>query len=172
MDDLSITIIGDLAYSNTQEAANLQSTKFLGEFKKGKVYYNTIEVLYLAENYKAEVTIGNKKLNYDQLLRRFGKKDKEVYIKYVVYKDLREKGYIIKAALKFGGDFRLYEKGKNPLNAHSRWVVYPMSEKETIKMHELSSKNRVAHSTNKNVLIGIVDGEGEVIYYEIDWKRM
>ena len=172
MGKLTISIIGDLAYSNTQEAANLQSTKFIGEFKKGKVYYNTTEVLYLVENYKAEVIIGNKTISYENLLKLFGKKDKEAYIKYVVYKDLREKGYVIKAALKFGGDFRLYEKGKNPLNAHSRWVVYPMSEKETIKMHELSSKNRVAHSTNKNVLLGIVDGEGEVIYYEIDWKRM
>jgi tRNA-intron endonuclease len=37
--------------------------------------------------------------------------------------------------------------------------------------HDFSAKNRIAHSTKKNLLIAIVDEEGDVSYYEVSWKR-
>jgi tRNA-intron endonuclease len=37
--------------------------------------------------------------------------------------------------------------------------------------HDFSAKNRVAHSTNKTLLIAIVDEESDVSYYEVKWTR-
>jgi len=169
--EISIFIIGDMIYSNSESAINLCSDKFLGEFKSGKVYYNPVEALYLVENFKAIVLKGEKKINYESLLRLLLKSDKDIYVRYLVFKDLRNKGHIVKAALKFGGDFRVYERGSNPKNAHSSWILYPMSEKKSMNMHEFASKNRVSHSTRKKLLIAVVDGEGDVLYYEIGWKK-
>jgi len=38
-----------------------------------------------------------------------------------VYKDLRDKGFIIKPGLKYGADFSVYEKGSRPGDEHSKW---------------------------------------------------
>lgn len=93
------------------------------------------------------------------------------YTRYRVYKDLRNRGYIVKTALKFGADFRVYEKGKSPGQEHAKWIVYPVYETGSMTWHEFAAKNRVAHSTKKNLLIGVVDDEGDVTYYEIKWLR-
>ncbi|MBU1252016.1 MAG: tRNA-intron lyase, partial [Nanoarchaeota archaeon] len=37
--------------------------------------------------------------------------------------------------------------------------------------HDFSAKNRVAHSTKKNLLLAIVDEEGDVSYYEVRWVK-
>ena len=88
-----------------------------------------------------------------------------------MFRDLREKGYVVKTALKFGADFRVYEKGIKPGQDHAKWVVYPVHESEHLTWHEFAAKNRVAHSTKKRLLIGIVDDEEDITYYEIGWKR-
>jgi tRNA-intron endonuclease len=38
--------------------------------------------------------------------------------------------------------------------------------------HEFSAKNRVAHSTRKNLLLAILDQEGDIIYYEVKWMKI
>ena len=74
-------------------------------------------------------------------------------------------------ALKFGADFRVYDRGVKPGEDHARWVIYPVKEGEVLTWHDFAAKNRVAHSTKKRLMIGIVDDEGDVTYYEIRWMR-
>jgi len=85
-----------------------------------------------------------------------------------VFEDLRKKGYVVKTALKFGADFRVYEKKKKE---HSKWIVFVQKESKKIDWKEFASKNRVAHSTRKNLLLAITDDEGGIIYYEINWVK-
>lgn len=108
----------------------------------------------------------------DKLETIFSKKDKKFNEKYVVYKDLRKKGYVVKTALKFGGEFRVYEKGKKPGTGHSKWIVFTDSEKNVNSWHEFAAKNRVANSTNKKLLLAIVDDEKDILYYEINWMKI
>ncbi len=84
---------------------------------------------------------------------------------------MRNRGYIVKTALKFGADFRVYDRGVKPGEDHAKWVVYPVNEGSTLTWHDFSAKNRVAHSTKKRLLMGIVDAENDVTYYEIRWMR-
>ena len=106
-----------------------------------------------------------------ELLSRFQKSDKKISTKYLVFKDLRTKGYIVKTALKFGAEFRVYDKGKKPGKEHAKWLVITDRESNKAYWHEFSSKNRVAHSTKKNLLLALVDEEGEIIYYEVKWIK-
>ncbi|MDP3918703.1 MAG: tRNA-intron lyase, partial [Nanoarchaeota archaeon] len=76
-----------------------------------------------------------------------------------------------KTALKFGADFRVYDRGIKPGEEHAKWVMYPIPETSTCSWYEFAAKNRVAHSTRKRLLIAIVDEEGDVTYYEIKWTR-
>ena len=103
--------------------------------------------------------------------KKLFKIDKKLQIKYPVFRDLRNKGYIIKTALKFGAEFRVYEKGAKPGEEHAKWIVFTDNEANKISWHDFSAKNRVAHSTKKNLLLAIVDEEGDVTYYEVKWMK-
>lgn len=138
----------------------------------GKVQLSLIEALYLVEKRKLKVLDGrNKPITFEKILKKAGKTEPNIWIRYCVFKDLRERGYIVKTALKFGADFRVYARGIKPGEDHAKWIVYPVHEGETLTWYDFAAKNRVAHSTKKKLLIGIVDEEGDVTYYEIRWTR-
>jgi tRNA-intron endonuclease len=155
----------------SDEARELFNKNRFGSMKKSQVALSLFEALYLLEKEKISIKSGNKMVTEDALIRKARKKTKNFLTKYAVFRDLRERGYIIKTALKFGAEFRVYDKGIKPGEDHARWIVYPVHESEGFTWHDFSAKNRVAHSTKKRLLIGIVDDEQDVTYYEIGWKR-
>jgi len=138
----------------------------------GKVQLSLIEGLYLLEKKKIKVVDNkNKKIRFDDFLKKAEKLEKQFWTRHCVFKDIRDRGYIIKTALKFGAEFRVYDRGVKPGEDHARWIVYPVGEASSLTWYEFAAKNRVAHSTRKRLMIGIVDNENSVTYYEIRWIR-
>ncbi|MBN2367439.1 tRNA-intron lyase [Candidatus Woesearchaeota archaeon] len=157
---------------DSDEARELFNQSRFGIIEKGKVYLSLIEGLYLLEKERIELfDKRNHKLSFDEFLKKAQKKEPNIWVRFCVFKDIRNRGYIIKTALKFGADFRVYERGIKPGEDHAKWVVFPVHEGATLTWHEFSSKNRVAHSTRKRLLIGCVDDEGDTTYWEVRWMR-
>lgn len=149
--------------SNKSEAIALASKSSIGEIKSGRVIYSLYEVLYLLDKNQAELLKSNKKQNFESLLKKANNKI------YLVFKDLREKGNILKEGLKFGADFRVYEKGAKPGKNHAKYLLFVIGDKK-INTLDFAAKARIAHSTNKTLLLAIVDSEEDVSYYEANWK--
>jgi tRNA-intron endonuclease len=164
------TLISEKISSNSIEAQNLFASEKFGEKTGEKIFYSLSETLFLVQKKKMEVfSSKEKKLEEPELLKKFERLDKKFKIKFLVFKDLRKKGYLVKTALKFGAEFRVYKKGEN-LN-HSKWILFPVSENQQLTWQDFSAKNRVAHSTKKNLLIAIVDDENSISYYEVNWIK-
>ena len=172
MKKIKATLIAERVTSNTVEAQSLFATSRFGEKSGEKILYSLPEALFLIEDKKMEIIDSrNKLLTQKEILQKFERIDKKFETKYFVFRDLREKGYIVKTALKFGAEFRVYKKGEKINENHSKWILFPVSENKQMTWQDFSAKNRVAHSTKKNLLIAIVDEEGDVSYYEIKWIR-
>ena len=139
--------------------------------ESGELQLSLLEACYLLEKKKREIALKKKKLTVETFLKRVKKNEPNFSTRYSVFKDIRNRGYIIKTALKFGADFRVYDRGIKPGEDHAKWIVYPVHESTPLTWYEFSAKNRVAHSTKKRLLIGVVDDEGDVTYYEIRWMR-
>ena len=138
----------------------------------GKLQLSLLEALYLIEKNKMDLKDSrNKKIDFEIFLKKATKLEPNFWIRYCVFKDMRNRGYIIKTALKFGADFRVYDRGVKPGEDHARWIIYPVHEGSTLTWYEFAAKNRVAHSTKKRLMMGIVDDEGDVTYYEIKWLK-
>ena len=142
-----------------------------GVLKKEKLILSLVESLYLLEKNKIEVKKGKRLLKPEDFIREAKKKDKDFLLRYSVYKDLRNRGYVVKTALKYGADYRVYPKDKKMGEEHSKWVVFSVHESERFNWKKFVAMNRVAHSTRKSLLIGVVDDELDVTYYEVNWKR-
>ncbi|MBU0627822.1 MAG: tRNA-intron lyase [Nanoarchaeota archaeon] len=158
---------------NSDEARELYNQSRYGAIlDSGKVQLSLLEAFYLIEKGKIEVLDErNKAVDQEKFLKKAKKTEPNFWIRYCVYKDIRNRGYIIKTALKFGADFRVYDRGVKPGEDHAKWIVYPVHEASTLTWYEFAAKNRVAHSTKKRLLLGIVDEENSVTYYEVRWVR-
>jgi len=171
MEKIVAHIAGEIISSNSAEAHLLYQKSCFGEPVGDKIQYSFSEAIFLAEKGKIEILSRSKKIQRQELMNRFRKIDKRIQIKYPVYKDLREKGYVVKTALKFGADFRIYDKGARPGTKHAKWIVFTDHESRKLTWHEFSAKNRVAHSTKKKLLLAIVDDESDITYYEVRWLK-
>jgi len=171
MEKIKAKLNGNIVSSNSSSAFSLLSSSNFGERLGEKVIYSIFEAFYLAEINKLNIFSGEKKLTRDEIERKFIRIDKSFNIKYPVFEALRKKGYIVKTALKLGADFRVYEKGADINKQHARWLAYCVSENQALKWDEFAAKSRIAHSTNKKLMICVVDAENTVSHYEVGWLR-
>ena len=171
MEKIKAYFVGGAVFSNASEAHALYKRSCFGEPIEEKIQYSLSETLFLVEKGKMEIFSRNKKILKEDLINMFRRVDKKIQIKYPIFKDLRERGYVVKTALKFGAEFRVYDKGKKPGKAHAKWVVFTDHEPGKISWHEFAAKNRVAHSTRKKLLLAILDEEGDISYYEVAWIK-
>jgi len=158
---------------NSDAARDLYAQSRFGiVLEDGKVQLSLHEALYLLEKGRLQINDYRKKeIDFTSFLAKAKRIEPQFWIRYAVFKDMRNRGYIVKTALKFGADFRVYDRGVKPGEDHARWVVYPVHEGSTMTWYEFAAKNRVAHSTKKRLLIGVVDDESDVSYWEIKWMR-
>jgi tRNA-intron endonuclease len=171
MNKILTYLLGEVVSTNEAEAFTLYKKSNFGQPIGQKIQYSLSEALYLVEKEKIEIRKNKKIFGFEELLNIFKKIDSRIQLKYPVFKDLRDKGYVVKTALKFGADFRVYEKGRTPDEEHAKWIVFCEHESKKFSWQDFSSKNRVAHSTKKNLLIAILDEESDVSYYEVSWVR-
>ncbi len=52
---------------------------------------------------------------------------------------MRNRGYIIKTALKFGADFRVYDRGVKPGEDHARWIIHRVNIQMTFMLSKYLS---------------------------------
>jgi len=164
-------LMGEKISSNSVEAFSLYEKSRFGEKKETKIEYSPVETLFLISEKKMQVLSGKKVLSEESISKKLKKQDKKIETKLIAYRDLRKKGYILKTALKYGADFRVYERGIRPGEDHARWVLFIVRESETMNWRDFAGKNRIAHSIKKNLLIAIIDEEDDISYYEVSWRK-
>jgi tRNA-intron endonuclease len=152
------------------EGGRQESTSFKGGNRLELAF---VEALFLLEKGRVVVKKSGKKLGFQELMEFGLEKDKRLHEKYVVYKDIRERGLVTKTGFKFGCDFRVYQRGvgvkKGPKEAseHTKWIVYTVPEDYACSFAELSRAVRLAHSIRARMLWAIVDNEDDVTYFEV-----
>jgi len=140
--------------------------------KDKQLELSLVEALYLLERKKLKlIDLRGHTLRFEQVLAKAQRVEANFWTRWRVYRDFRTRGYVLKTALKFGADFRVYRRGMKPGEDHAKWVLFCVSETGKESWREFSAKMRVAHSTRKTLLIGCVDDEGDVTYWEVRWRK-
>lgn len=165
-------LIGELVIIKDKKAVALSEKSHYGKFNQDELQLSLMEAFYLQE--KGKIKILDKK-NHDEVISldemRELIQDKDLIYRYMVYRDLRNRGYIVKTGFKYGSEFRLYERGKSPGDGHSDFVVKVVTENQNISVLDFSSYVRVAHGVNKKLLLAVVDDEQDITYYNVEWTR-
>ncbi len=160
---------GDLVIITDNKGAKLHEKSHYGNITEEGLQLSLIEALYLMEKDKLEILSDNKEISLDEMFEIIRSED--LLTRYIVFRDLRNRGYIVKTGFKYGSEFRLYERGKSPGDGHSNYLVKVAPENCTMTMFDLSSYVRVAHGVNKKLLFAVVDDENDITYYNMEWTR-
>jgi len=162
-------LVGNKAIIDEKRLASQLQQKGFGERSDGEFVLDLYETLYLLEKKKLKVkNKQGKAVSRKKLLVHSEKKIKNFYLKFQVYKNLREKGFCVKTGFKFGFDFRVYPRGKKPGQAHSKWVVNVISQNERFSMIGLSRMVRLSGNIRTEMLMAVVDSENDINYYAIE----
>jgi tRNA-intron endonuclease, archaea type len=143
-----------------------------GEIEDKVLVLSLIEATYLVETEKLEVVKGKDALNFEEMVKAGETLEGEYYNKYLVYKDLRTRGMVVRSGLKFGTDFRLYDRGEGVGKGHSKYLVHVVPEEYTCSFPEMARALRLAKNVNKDMIYAIVDAECDITYYLVDRMRL
>jgi tRNA-intron endonuclease len=157
----------EVLVTDARSVSALHSKRSYGVVKEGTLHLSALEAVYLLERGKLEVRSGGSTLTREELWRHVANKD--FSMRYAVYKDLRDKGYIVKTGFKYGCHFRVY---RTSVEEHADYLVHAYKAPECVPSEALVRYVRLAHSVKKQMVIALVDEESDINYYEIGRKRL
>ena len=140
--------------------------KGYGEMEKNKLLLKPFESLYLLYTDKLKIFKGKKNINFDSLLQIYKKQDEDILTQFLVYRDLRTRGYTVKDGFGFGSDFRVYGKGDFGEKG-ARFLVFSFNEGKQEKIGMLQKKIEEITKMGKEPIIAVIERRGEIIYYKI-----
>ena len=129
-----------------------------------------IEAVYLVEKGRLEVIKGKEKMGLDELMEYAEANYDRFRERYLVYRDLRDRGYVVTPGIKFGSDFAVYRFG--PGLEHAPFIVQVKSRDERLSALEVIRSGRLATTVRKHFTIAIPDVKsGRVSYILFEWWK-
>ncbi len=141
--------------------------KGYGEMEKEQLFLKSFETLYLLYSKKLILKKGKKQIDFDFFMNICHKTNSDVLTQFLIYRDLRNRGYVVKDGFGFGSDFRVYERGHFGEKG-AKFLIFGLIEGQQEKMGALQKKIQDITQMGKEPIIAVIERRGEVIYYKIN----
>jgi tRNA-intron endonuclease len=153
-----------------EEDANLLESKGFGVREKEGYFLKDYEVLYLMYSAKLSLIKNKKKTAFTDYVNYALTRDENAWTRFLIFRDLRSRGYVVREGFGFPIDFRVYERGDYG-NKAAKYIVFGLNEGRTMTVAELKKNVDQMSTMGKEAVIGVVERRGEVIYYKIaKWR--
>jgi tRNA-intron endonuclease len=125
------------------------------------------EALYLADKELLEVKDAKgKEVDFQSLLQCYEKANENAWVNYLVYRDLRSRGYVVREGFGAGTDFRIYERGVYGKDTAS-YLVLGIQEGKPLPIDDLAKALRHCQSQKKELILAVMNRRGEIVYYSV-----
>ena len=141
--------------------------KGYGEIENEKLFLKQFETLFLLYSKRLILKKGKKQIDFDTFMNICQKTDSDILTKFLIYRDLRNRGYVVKDGFGFGSDFRVYERGHFGEKG-AKFLIFGLNEGQQEKMGNLQKKIEEITQMGKEPIIAVIERRGEVIYYKIN----
>ena len=144
-------------------------TRGFGEKEDAEYVLKPYEALFLMHTKR--LTLKNKAgMIFDRLFELMLKYDKNIMTKFLVYRDLRSRGYVAKEGFGFGNDFRVYARGEYEKKP-AKYVVFGINEGTNTTAKDFASAVDQIEKMGKEAIVAVIERRGEVIYYKASKMR-
>ncbi|MHA1266247.1 MAG: tRNA-intron lyase [Candidatus Helarchaeota archaeon] len=159
--DLSVII-------NKDQARLIFDKGYYGQLQEDQTLkLEPVEALLLSERRRIKVLdeAGNE-YNFPKLVKQFIDKIPDLWVKYLCYKDLRSRGYIVRPGYGAEIDYRVYGRGAQIGKDAAKYFVHTVVEGTPLKLISLDNITKIAKSNRKKLVLAVVDRVGEVTFYK------
>ena len=155
---------GDTVVLEQKEGSQLYNRGNYGYPVKRNFELDLIEAAYLVECNRLVVTDSGKDMTFEELFAYASTELEEFDIKYIVYRDIRQRGCIVKNE---SGpfDMSVYERGKTIMHSAPQFYLKAVSERSASDIGSFNSDIEEAARKGKDLMYGVVDEEGDLTYY-------
>ena len=170
MEDTSLVngeIISDQICISDKNMIHELDLKGFGYLEKEKLFLKSFETLYLLYTKRLILKKNKKQIDFDFFMNTCQMTDSEILTKFLIYRDLRNRGYVVKDGFGFGSDFRVYERGHYGEKG-AKFLIFGLNEGRQEKMGNLQKKIEEITQMGKEPIIAVIERRGEVIYYKIN----
>lgn len=158
-----------------QKKGNIEdlTSRGYGTVEDKELMLNAYETLFLLSKGLLEIFKGKSKkaLDFQELLHLFRPADENVWVKYLIYRDLRSRGYVVREGFGLGITFRVYERGEYS-KATATYLILAIQEGKPIAAKELARVLRHVQSLKKKLVLAVVNRRGEIVYYTLSKLTM
>jgi tRNA-intron endonuclease len=142
--------------------------KGYGVKEEEKLRLTLYEALFLLG--KGTIEIKDKKTEeeivFQELLKLFQSIDKDAWVRYLIYRDLRSRGYVAREGFGLGIDFRLYERGDYGKDV-AKHLIFGIQEGQPVSVEKLARSQRYVQNLKKNLVLAVINRRGEIVYYSL-----
>ena len=130
-----------------------------------------LEAFYLLEKNKIIIIEfdNNKIININYLLEWARSKMPRFDELYPIYKDLRDRGFVVRSGLRYGSDFTVYRHG--PGIDHSPYIVHVYKSTYRLDPVEIVKAGRLSHSVRKTFILSSLSENREPVYLMFKWFK-
>jgi tRNA-intron endonuclease len=148
------------------------SSRGYGLVEEGWLLLNFYEALYLMDRGLLEVKDEKgEDVSFQMVLQAYEKSDENAWAKYLVYRDLRGRGYVVRGGFGLGLDFRVYERGDYGKDT-AKYLVLSMQEGRPLSVEYLTYVMRQCQSLKKELVLAVMSRRGEIVYYTVSQLTM
>jgi len=138
-----------------------------GTVEKNVLTLAFYEALFLVD--KDVLGVKNSKgetLDIQTLLQAYEEADENAWMHYLVYRDLRSRGYVVREGFGAAIDFRIYERGAYGKDTATS-LVLSTQEGKPLPMEDLTNALGQTQSLKKDMVLAVMNRRGEIVYYSV-----
>ncbi len=160
---------GDRVIFGKEAVPELYETLYYGRIKGDKLEMALVEAAYLLDREKISVTADGKPLGFRELFIIASQAQELFELKYIVYRDLRERGYFVQPGVI---DFRVFPRGGRPNVTPSKYFLHVISERKPLPLADIVNNLQAALNVRKEMVLAIVDEESDITYYGVKMSTL
>lgn len=138
-----------------------------GDDEADGYHLKPFEALYLVSVDRLVVRRNRKRVSLGVLLEHFQNFDPDILSKYLIYRDLRTRGYVAKDGFGFGLDFRVYDRGDFGEKG-SKLIVFGLNDGRKESASSFRKKVDEMAMMGKAPVMAVIERRGEIIYYKVN----
>lgn len=162
-------LVSDKISLGQEALSDLYEQGYFGRPKGRGLELSLVEAAYLLDRSRIKVLCEGRELDFPAFFQAASSLEKGFEFRYVVYKDLRERGYYVQPGRP---DFRVYPRGGHPGKSPAEFYVLVISERMPLPLQEIMQPVRLAGQMRKKLMLAIVDEESDITFYEAREKAM
>ena len=125
------------------------------------------EALYLQDKNMLEVRdLKGKNIDFRTLLHRYENQNENAWSNYLVYRDLRSRGYVVREGFGDKIDFRIYERGSYGKDT-APYLILSTLEGKPLPIKDLENALQQCQSQKKELILAVINRRGEIVHYSV-----